>query len=233
MPDPVVRAEGLAKVWHTGGSPVVAVRDVSLDVMPGETVVITGPSGSGKTTLLAMLGALLRPDRGRVLVDGRDVGTASEAQRDAIRLRRIGFVFQRGLLLQRLTVRENVALVQTAAGRPRRDALDRADALLERLGLADRRLLHPPALSAGESQRVAVARALANEPAVVLADEPTAHLDSATGAAVVAELRAHATRCGAALIVVTHDERLAALGMRTLRLIDGVLWAGDDGGRVG
>lgn len=225
MPDVVLRAEGVAKTWHAGGRTVVGVRDGSLALAAGEAVVVTGPSGSGKTTLLSILGGLLRPDRGSVVLDGVDLGRATDAARDGVRLSRVGFVFQRGLLLERLTARQNVMLVQTAAGRTRRDAAARADALLARLGLGDRGDLRPAALSAGECQRVGVARALANRPCVVLADEPTAHLDAATGGAVAAELRRLADEDGAALLVVTHDERLAPIAHRRLRLVDGVLVA--------
>ncbi len=225
MPDAVLQAEHVCKTWHAGGRPIVGVRDGSLAVAPGESVVITGPSGSGKTTLLTILGGLLRPDRGTVVLDGVDLGTATERTRDTIRLARVGIVFQRGLLLERLTARQNVMLVQTAAGRTRRDAATRTDDLLARLGLGDRGHLLPAALSAGECQRVGVARALANRPRLVLADEPTAHLDAATGAAVAGELRRLAVDDGAALVVVTHDERLAPIGERRLRLVDGVLVA--------
>jgi putative ABC transport system ATP-binding protein len=218
-----VRAERVSKTWRAGGRPVHAVRESTLAVAPGEAVVITGPSGSGKTTLLCMLGGLLRPDAGRVVLDGVDLAAADEGRLDAIRLERVGFVFQRGLLLDRLTVRANVALVQTAAGRSHREAVARADALLARLGLGGRGDVLPPALSAGERQRVALARALANRPRVVLADEPTAHLDSEAGATVAGELRRLAVEDAAALVIVTHDERLAAIGTRALRLADGTL----------
>ncbi len=225
MPDAILQAEHVAKTWQVGGRPIVGVRDASLTVACGEAVVITGPSGSGKTTLLSLLGGLLRPDRGRIVLGDVDLGSATEPQRDSVRLTRVGFVFQRGLLLERLTAHQNVTLVQTAAGRPRREARARTDVLLERLGLADRAHLHPAALSAGECQRVGVARALANRPCLLLADEPTAHLDAATGAAVAAELRRLADEDGAALVVVTHDERLAPIGNRVLRLTDGALVA--------
>jgi ABC-type lipoprotein export system ATPase subunit len=220
----VLRVERVSKSWATGtGAPVRAVRDASLAADAGETIVVTGPSGSGKTTLLSMLGGLLRPDEGRVSVDGLEVGGASEAARERLRLRTVGFVFQRGLLLADLTARQNVALVLRAAGRPRREARARADALLARLGIAARADCRPHALSAGECQRVALARALAMPPRLLLADEPTAHLDSTAAATVADELRRLARESGAALVVVTHDARLARIADRTLRLEDGQL----------
>ena len=220
----LLRAEGLSKVWDAAGpAPVTALRDASLTLAPAETVVVTGPSGSGKTTLLSILGGLLRPDAGRVLFDGLDLSAAPDERRRAARLRRIGFVFQRGLLLESLTVRENVALVPAAAGLGRSAARARADELLERLGLTPRRHLYPQALSAGEAQRVALARALTMRPALVLADEPTAHLDGRSGARVMEELRSMAQVERAGLLVVTHDQRLTAIADRVLRLEDGVL----------
>jgi ABC-type lipoprotein export system ATPase subunit len=221
VPD-FLRAEGVSKTWP-GATPVHAVRDVSLRVAAAETVVITGPSGSGKTTLLTLLGALLRPDTGSIHLDDVDLAVAGEPERRALRLRRIGFVFQRGLLLPHLTARDNVALVPRAAGVARAEALARADELLARLGLAGRAALLPDALSPGECQRVAVARAVANRPRLLLADEPTAHLDSETGRRVVDELRGLATAGGAALVVVTHDPRLAAVADRRYVLADGRL----------
>jgi len=222
----LLRAEAVSKTWDAAGPvPVHAVREAWLAVAAGEAVVVQGPSGSGKTTLLCMLGALLRPDRGRVLFDGVDLAAAPDPLARRVRLERIGFVFQRGLLLGNLTVHDNVAIVARAAGRSRREARARAETLLARLGLAPRAHLRPAALSAGECQRAALARALVLGPRLVLADEPTAHLDSATGERVVAELRALTAGAGAGLVVVTHDPRLAAVGDRVLTLEDGRLRA--------
>jgi putative ABC transport system ATP-binding protein len=224
-------ASRVSKTWNPETrAAVYAVREVSLAVRAGEAIVITGPSGSGKTTLLSMLGGLLHPDAGSVRLAGVDLGHAPERQLDQIRLQRVGFVFQRGLLLPALTARQNVALPLRALGAVRRAALARADALLDQLDLGDRANLLPHALSAGECQRVALARALVNHPPVVLADEPTAHLDAATGAAVADELRRMAAVEGSALVVVTHDERLVSIGTRGLRLVDGRLLPDHDGG---
>jgi putative ABC transport system ATP-binding protein len=223
VPD-AVRASGLRKTFATRGpAPVHAVREASLAVGAGETVVVTGPSGSGKTTLLAMLGGLLTPDAGTVLLDGVDLGAADQDVRRALRLRRVGFVFQRGVLLDHLTVRQNVAVVPRAIGRSRRDARAMADALLGDLGLAGRGDDYPHALSAGEAQRVALARALVLGPGLVLADEPTAHLDRANGLGVLAELRTLARERAAGVVVVTHDPALVAGADRTFRLEEGVL----------
>lgn len=222
----LLRAVRLAKTWDpTGPSPIRAVVDASLDVERGETVVVAGPSGSGKTTLLSMLGALLRPDHGEMWLDGVDLATAPEAVRQETRLRKIGFVFQRGLLLDDLNARQNVALVLQAAGAAKASALAAAEELLERLGLGGRGNLYPAALSPGERQRVAVARAVALTPKIVLADEPTAHLDTASGGQVVRELWALATGSGAGLVVVTHDPRVTEIADRVLRLEDGYLFS--------
>lgn len=223
MPE-LLRAAGLRKTfgaWST--SPVYAVREASLSLSQAEVVVITGPSGSGKTTLLSLLGTLLTPDGGTIVFDGIDLGRASQDERRALRLRRIGFVFQRGLLLGHLTVRQNVALVPRAAGRSRHEAQALANELLGRVGLGARGDEYPQALSAGEAQRVALVRALVMRPRLVLADEPTAHLDRASGLGVMAELRTLATEGGAGVLVVTHDPQLAAGADRALRLEDGVL----------
>ena len=201
------------------------MRDASLSVTAGESVVVTGPSGSVKTTLLSLCGALLRPDRGRVALECVDLATCSEAHLQALRLRAVGFVFQRGLLLAHLNARDNVALVPRAAGASRAEARRRADGLLEQVGVAGRAAAYPETLSAGECQRVALARALVMRPRLVLADEPTAHLDAASGTVVAGALRTLVAQANAALVVVTHDARLAHIADRVLTLDDGVLSA--------
>jgi len=222
----LLRATRLAKTWDPAGpAPIHAVVDASLNVESGETVVVTGPSGSGKTTLLSILGALLRPDHGEMWLDGVDLAAAPESIRQQTRLTKIGFVFQRGLLLENLSARQNVALVLRAAGLDRAAALAAADDLVERLGLGGRGDLFPGALSPGERQRVAVARAVALTPKVVLADEPTSHLDTASGGQVVRELWALATGSGAGLVIVTHDPRVTEIADRVLRLEDGYLFS--------
>jgi putative ABC transport system ATP-binding protein len=204
---------------------VRAVRAASLTVGAGECVVVTGPSGSGKTTLLSLCGALLQPDAGYVRLGGVDLASCSDACLQALRLHAVGFVFQRGVLLANLCARDNVALVPRVAGASRTDARRRAERLLEHVGVGGRARAYPDMLSAGECQRVALARALVMAPKLVLADEPTAHLDAASGAVVAAALRALVTDAGAALVVVTHDARLASIADRVLTLDDGVLSA--------
>lgn len=222
MPE-VLAAAGVAKRFAPD---VHAVRDASFSVAAGESVVVTGPSGSGKTTLLSLCGGLLRPDRGHVRLDGFDLTSRTDAELQALRLHVVGFVFQRGLLVSNVCVRDNVALVPRAAGGVDwREARRRADRLLERVGVGTRAAAHPETLSAGEAQRVTLARALVMAPRLVLADEPTAHLDADGGALVAGLLRETVREAGAALVVVTHDARLARIADRLLVLDDGVLSA--------
>jgi putative ABC transport system ATP-binding protein len=179
----------LTKTFGEGDVAVHAVRAVDLDVAPGEVVLIMGPSGSGKTTLLLMLGAMLRPSSGSVVVDGVELADAPERRLPALRARHLGFVFQDFNLLSALSALENVELACNLAGRTGRAARRRATELLERVGLADRLNFRPDQLSGGEKQRVAIARALANDPRVILADEPTANLDSGHGREIARLLR--------------------------------------------
>jgi putative ABC transport system ATP-binding protein len=221
MQAPAMRAEGLEKVFGEGDVQVRAVRGVDLEVRPGEVVLIMGPSGSGKTTLLSMLGAMLRPSAGRVQVDGVDLASLPEKRLPAFRARRFGFVFQDFNLLSALTVRENVELALNLAGVTGRTARDRAEALLRDLGLGARLGFLPEKLSGGEKQRVAIARALANDPAVILADEPTANLDSKIGHEIARLLRRIATEEGRSVVLVSHDPRLRDVADRVLWLEDG------------
>jgi putative ABC transport system ATP-binding protein len=183
-------------------------------------VALRGPSGSGKTTLLHMLGVLERPDAGRVWLGGVDAWAQRARGRARLRARRVGFVFQRGNLLDHMTVRDNVALAAWHGGASRRRARADADALLERFGLRDRAQAQAAVLSPGEAQRAAIARALIHAPQIVLADEPTGSLDSAA-AAVVLDALAEVTARGAALIVVTHDGGVAARWDRQIEIRDG------------
>ena len=204
-----------------GTAQVRALDGVDLDAHGGEMVALMGPSGSGKTTLLMVLGGLLRPQHGAVEVLGKAVTGQSDADLRALRLRRFGFVFQGYQLFPALTALENVALALELKGRDRREAT----ALLDRVGLAARRHHFPAALSGGEKQRVAIARALAGDPAIVLADEPTAALDTANGRAVVALLREVAAEGGRAVVMVTHDPRAGDAAHRVIRMVDGRLAA--------
>jgi putative ABC transport system ATP-binding protein len=200
--------------------PVTAVNDVTLQIRAGDHVAVRGPSGCGKSTLLHMLGCVETPSAGTLLFDGQEVGGLSDAKRSLLRLRHIGFIFQRFFLLPMLTARENVELPMSEAGVGRMARLKRANELLEYVGLAARADHRPSQLSGGEMQRVAIARALANAPRVLLADEPTGELDEATGAQIAALLD-RVNEGGTALVIVTHDSTLADRASRVLTMRDG------------
>ncbi len=217
MPEPAVRARDLWKSYD-GRTDVLAGAD--LDVAPGETVLVWGDNGSGKTTLLSLLGGLDTPTRGRVAVSGRDLTGLDERALARVRLLDIGFVFQTHHLIEDLTVEENVALPLRLA---KRRADDRVPELLEAFGLTKLRARKPDEISVGESQRVAVARALANGPKVLLADEPTASLDSKGTAAVLEALRLAASGFGAAEVVAAHDGDVRSLGATEYLLAEGRL----------
>jgi len=218
-----LETHGLAKTFGHGELAVMAVLGVDLTVAPGEVVLVDGPSGSGKTTLLLMLGALLEPTSGSVIVDGDDIWALPERRRPSLRARHFGFVFQDFNLLGALSAVENVALAANLAGTTGRAARERASTALDRVGLGHRTDFRPDQLSGGEKQRVAIARALVNDPAIILADEPTANLDSANGRQVARLLRALADDDHRAVIIVTHDNRLHDIADRVLWLEDGAL----------
>ncbi len=220
-------AEGIAHRYGSGDTAVLAVDDVSLNVASGEFVAVLGPSGSGKTTLLSILGGLLTPTAGEVAIGGERLAGLRPAALTEMRAREVGFVFQTQNLVPYLTARENLEVIGSLlAGNPGRHRLrERADELLDELGLADRQHHLPSALSVGERQRVAVARALLNDPSVLMVDEPTASLDTDRGEAVVAMLAEQARRRDVAVVMVTHDERMAASATRSLHLLDGRLAA--------
>ena len=211
----------LTKTYGSGDLAVDAVRAVDLDVEAGEVVLVMGPSGSGKTTLLLMLGAMLRPSSGSVRVDGTDLATAPERDLPPLRARRFGFVFQDFNLLSALSALENVEVACNLAGVTGRAARDRAVELLTRFGLEKRLRFRPDQLSGGEKQRVAIARALANDATVILADEPTANLDSGHGREIARVLRELATDDGRSVVIVSHDQRLKEIADRVLWLEDG------------
>jgi ABC-type lipoprotein export system ATPase subunit len=217
---PVLRARGLRKEYGRGEGLVRAVDGVDLDVAPGETVAIMGPSGCGKSTLLHLLGGLDRPSGGEVSLNGRRIDDISEKALARMRRTDVGFVFQSFHLMEELTAVENVELPALLAGRSPREARRRAVDLLEHVGLADRAGFLPSSLSGGQRQRVAIARALANEPLVVLADEPTGNLDSAATVEVL-RLFERLHEAGQTLVVVTHDERIAATADRLISMRDG------------
>jgi putative ABC transport system ATP-binding protein len=216
-----IAVHAVTKTYGQGALAVDAVRQVDLDIGRGEVVLIMGPSGSGKTTLLLMLGAMLRPTSGSITIDGIDLASAPERALPPLRATHFGFVFQDFNLLSALNALENVELACNLAGRTGRRARERAVDLLNRLGLSDRLRFRPDQLSGGEKQRVALARALANDPPLILADEPTANLDSGHGREIARILRQLATEDGRSVVIVSHDDRLKQIADRILWLEDG------------
>lgn len=208
------------KTYHGPAGPVHALRGIDLTIGQGEFVAIMGPSGSGKSTLMHILGCLDVPSRGEYVFRGRPVHGMSHAELAAVRNREIGFVFQNFHLLPRLSALRNVELPMVYAGVDRRSRRARALALLKEMGLADRADHLPSELSGGQRQRVAIARALANRPSLILADEPTGALDSATGRDVL-QLLASLNREGVTLVIITHDEQVGRMAPRMVRLLDG------------
>ena len=216
----IVDAQQVSRVFSMPAGPVTAVRDVTLQIRGGDHVAVRGPSGCGKSTLLHMLGCVETQTSGTLLFDGQDVSRLSDARRSLLRLRQIGFVFQRFFLLPMLTARENVELPMSEAGITKEARQQRVRELLEYVGLAARADHRPSQLSGGEMQRVAIARALANGPRLLLADEPTGELDEATGAQIAALLD-RVNQTGTALVIVTHDLALADRAGRVLTMRDG------------
>ncbi len=214
---PALEAVGLSVVYGSGKTAVQAVNGVDLTVQPGEMLALMGPSGSGKTTLLMVLGCLLHASAGTVRVEGQDIGDLPPKELARLRLARMGFIFQSYNLFPALTALENVQLALELKGQ----TLDEGVELLERVGLGERQRNYPKQLSGGEKQRVAIARALAGNPPILLADEPTAALDSANGRAVVKLLGNLAHDLGRAAVIVTHDPRVGGLSDRVLNFEDG------------
>ena len=221
MYDKTLQVTHVSKRYGSGTTEVTAVHDVSLSVKPGEVVLIMGPSGSGKTTLLSMLGALLKPTEGTIQLNGTVISALAESRLPDIRLKQFGFVFQDFNLLSALTTLENVAIVAELAGARSNEARRKAAALLIELGLGDRLNFLPEKLSGGEKQRVAIARALVNDPALILADEPTANLDSKIGQEIMRLLRRIAKEQRRSVIIVSHDQRIREIADRVLWLEDG------------
>ena len=219
--DSTLNVTHVTKRYGAGATQVAAVRDVSLAVAPGEIVLIMGPSGSGKTTLLSMLGALLKPTEGAIRLNGNIISALAENRLPDIRLRQFGFIFQDFNLLSALTALENVAIVAELAGSRNGAARKKATAILANLGLGGRLDFLPEKLSGGEKQRVAIARALVNDPALILADEPTANLDSKIGHEIMRLLRQIAKQQGRSVIIVSHDQRIKDIADRVLWLEDG------------
>ena len=223
MSKAVLSIRGLERRYVTGAGTLTVLRGVDLDVQPGEIVGLIGPSGSGKSSLLHAAGLLEHPDAGRIVVEGRDCSDLDDKARTQVRLATVGFIYQFHHLLPEFTALDNVALPQMIAGRPRKAARERAGELLAKLGLAERVHHQPAQMSGGEQQRVAFARALANAPRLLLADEPTGNLDPATSTEVFANLYDLARSSGVAALVATHNLELARHMDRVLALKDGHL----------
>ena len=220
-----LHVNSVTKVYDSGDKAVTAISNASFGAGEGEFISIVGPSGSGKTTLLAMLGGLLTPTSGTISVAGQELGAMSRNRLAAYRRQRVGFVFQGYNLLPYLSARDNLLLMSRLTGRIDKAARRRADQLLDELGLTERARAYPAQMSGGERQRVAIGRALMNDPALILVDEPTANLDSARGRQVVELLRSEVQSRGKTALMVTHDLRMAELAGRCLRIDDGVLSA--------
>jgi len=225
---PCLELRKVSRRFSSGATEVAAVRDASVSIAPGETVAVMGPSGSGKSTLLCLMGGLLRPDAGEVVIDGRLLAALPEREQCHLRRTRIAFVFQHFNLLKALSALENVELALYLAGVAPPAARDQARQALLGVGLDRRAHALPREMSGGEQQRVAVARALAPAPSVILADEPTANLDSTSGRTVMELLCSQARRRGAAVVIVSHDHRLRAAVDRVLWMEDGMLRESDD-----
>jgi putative ABC transport system ATP-binding protein len=220
---PALMATDVRKVFADGKQTVEVLKGVSLEVAPGEVVALEGPSGSGKTTLLMILGCLLTPSSGQVMVDGVAVNKLGPEQLPAIRRRSVGFVFQQFNLFPALTARENVEYALNIKGTNGAAARRETEAVLEAVGLADRMEFLPRDLSGGQKQRVAVARALAGRPPVLLADEPTANLDTSVGLQILQLFRDLAKREQRSLLIVTHDPKVRDIADRVLRIRDGII----------
>lgn len=210
----------VSKSYYLGSIEVAALKDVSLEVVKGKFVAIVGPSGSGKSTLLNIMGLLTKPTKGRVFFEGRDVSNLSDREASYIRSRRIGFVFQMFNLVPWLSALENVELALSIAGASRKEARGRAEELLKLVGLGSRMHHRPSELSGGEQQRVGLARALANSPSVLLADEPTGTLDSVTGAQI-SEILKNLVKGGVTIVAVTHNIEFASAADTVIKLKDG------------
>lgn len=221
-----VRAEGLVKEYGDGDARLTVLRGIDLGIARGETVALCGPSGSGKSTLLNLIGCLDRPSSGRIWVDGRDVSRLSRVEQASMRLRTLGFIFQSFNLLSDATALENVMMPLVYAGTGREERKRRALEVLERVGLGDRTGHLPNQLSGGQKQRVAIARACVTRPRILLADEPTGALDTKTGGDVLELLTELHGEEGMTIVMVTHDDEVAAWAQRRIDLRDGVIVAG-------
>jgi len=219
--DIIIQLEDLARHYEMGGVTIKALDGVDIEINRGEYLSIVGPSGSGKTTLFNMIGGLDRPTRGRVYIDGVDISQLDAYELAWLRCRKIGYIFQTFNLIQVLTAVENVALPTVFAGVPRDEGLERAEKLLTSVGLGERIHHRPTELSAGQQQRVAIARAMANDPAIILADEPTGNLDLNTGMEIIDLLHGLNKTRGMTLIAATHDTKMIKASDRIVWMRDG------------
>ena len=217
----MIEAIKLSKIYNLGETHIHALKEVDLSIARGEFVAITGPSGSGKSTLLHIIGCIEQPTAGSIIIDGHDTGKMSQRALSKLRLHKIGFVFQHFYLLPTLTAYENIELPMKEAKLRRNERQDRVDDLLSAVGLADRKRHRPHQLSGGEQQRVAIARALANDPPIVLADEPTGELDTRTGSGIVDLLVDINQEYNKTIVVVSHDPEIAHRAERIIELRDG------------
>ena len=227
----LIRMRGIVKRFHIGQpNELEILHGIDLDVKEGEFVSIVGASGSGKSTLMNMIGVLDRPTEGTYWLDGTDVQDAQDDELSQIRNRKIGFVFQNFNLISRTNARKNVELPMMYAGIPQKKRTQRAEELLDLVGMADRMDHQPNELSGGQKQRVAIARAMANDPAIILADEPTGALDSKTGRMVMDLFHRLNREQGKTIVLITHNQELAAETSRVLTMRDGILYTGSERG---
>jgi putative ABC transport system ATP-binding protein len=216
----MIRVHGLTKVYHVGDVEVAALRGVDLEIAKGEFVAIVGPSGSGKSTLFHILGGLTPPSAGTVMIDGKDLAGMTNAQRTDLRKTTVGFVFQKYNLLPTLTAEDNIKIVEYIGGRSMEFSPEFRE-VLKLLGIMDRMKHKPRALSGGQQQRVAIARGIVNQPAILLADEPTGNLDSQNSAAVLGLLKDLNQRTGQTILMITHDAEAASYAGRSVHMRDG------------
>lgn len=226
MIEGLLQLDSVTKTYTTGAVTLTALGGVSLTVGAGEFIAVMGPSGSGKSTLMNILGLLDRPSSGRFIFEGEDISRHSDRRLARLRREKLGFIFQSFNLFPRYDALRNVSMPLAYAGVPSRERKQRALAMLERVGLADRSRHRPKELSGGQQQRVAIARALVNQPSIVLGDEPTGNLDSRTGESILALLQ-ELNDTGVTLILVTHDEAVARHAKRVVRLLDGAIVSDD------
>ncbi len=221
MPEPLIKLEDISKTYKLGKVDLTVLKGINLEISPGSFITIMGPSGSGKSTLMYMIGCLDVPSKGKVFLDGKDVSKFSENQLAAVRGKKIGFVFQQFNLLPNLNAVENVAIPMVFQGKTESERKERAEKLLVSLDLKERLSHRPSELSGGERQRVAIARALANDPEIIIADEPTGNLDSKTGKMIMEVLADLHREEGKTIVIVTHDSKIADYSKEVVNIEDG------------